>query len=30
LAKGGYSKGINNYKYSPFISTNKSIPGVTW
>ena len=30
LAKGGYSKGINNDKYSPFISTNKSIPGVTW
>lgn len=30
LAKWGYSEGINNYKYSPFISTNKSIPGVTW
>ena len=29
LDKGGYSEGINNYKYSPFISTNKSIPGVT-
>ena len=30
LAKWDYSEGINNYKYSPFISTNKSIPGVTW
>ena len=30
LDKGGYSKGINNDKYSPFISTDETIPGVTW
>lgn len=30
LEEWGYSKGINNDKYSPFISTNNSIPGVTW
>ena len=30
LAKEGYSEGINNAKYSPFISTDETIPGVTW
>ena len=30
LKKEDYSKGINNAKYSPFISTNATIPGVTW
>ena len=30
LKKEDYSKGINNAKYSPFISTNATIPGITW
>ena len=30
LKKEDYSKCINNAKYSPFISTDETIPGVTW